>query len=237
MEIRVVFNHAAVDERFQTGFGWACLINGTVLFDTGSNPDILRHNLEQAGVAISRITDIILSHEHWDHIDGLPAVLSPGCGRRVHIPGCFSQEFQERIRAMGGEPVVADDVSEISSGIMCSRAFSFEYKGRAMGERMAVARCDQGLVVVTGCAHPGILEMVREARRMAPGIPIHAVIGGMHLREASPGQIGEVCAQFQMMGVSGVAPTHCSGELAADLFSKQYGRRVLKAEAGAVLIF
>lgn len=237
MEIRVVFNHAAIDERFQTGFGWACLINGTVLFDTGSNPDILRHNLEQAGVAISRITDIILSHEHWDHIDGLRGVLSPERECRVHIPGCFSAEIRQTVAKLGGQCVVSDDSTKISDGVTASRVFGFDYKGRPMCERMVILHAQTGLIILTGCAHPGILAMVEDVRRVYPGEKIHAVIGGMHLREASAGQIGEVCARFQMMGVDGVAPTHCSGELAADLFSKQYGRKVLKAEAGAVLTF
>lgn len=237
MEIRVLFNHKAVDSRFAAGFGWACLINRAILFDAGSNPDVLRHNFKQAGASIEDVTDIVLSHEHWDHVDGLGAVLSPGCGRRVYIPSCFSHDIRKSIQSMGGELIVSDESSEIAEGIMYSRAFDFEYKGRLMCERMLTARAASGLVVVVGCSHPGIINMLNEAAQNFPDEKICAVIGGMHLRESSPGEIGSICVRFQLMGVRSPAPTHCSGDLAEDLFAKQYGKQCLNAAAGAVLRF
>lgn len=80
----------------------------------------------------------------------------------------------------------------------------------------------KGLLVVTGCAHPGVVNMVKRAKEIA-GDKIHVVVGGFHMAGMSQKQIQEVIKSFQELGVEEVAPCHCSGDLTRQLFREAYG--------------
>ena len=91
-----------------------------------------------------------------------------------------------------------------------------------------------GLVIVTGCAHPGIVEMVRRAKEVTAG-EVALVMGGFHLGRASRGQIEDIIAEFRRLGVRQVAPCHCTGEKARAILEKHFGSNYLRIGAGAVI--
>ncbi|MEM0449716.1 MAG: MBL fold metallo-hydrolase, partial [Methanomassiliicoccales archaeon] len=68
----------------------------------------------------------------------------------------------------------------------------------------------KGLVIITGCAHSGIVNIVTHAKRTT-GSKIHMVIGGLHLGEASQERIRITMDQLKNLGVDKIAPLHCSG--------------------------
>jgi len=68
-----------------------------------------------------------------------------------------------------------------------------------------------GVVVLLGCAHAGVINTLTCVQRLAKERPIHAVIGGMHLRGASPERIGRTIRAFGRMGVRRLRPAHCTG--------------------------
>lgn len=69
------------------------------------------------------------------------------------------------------------------------------------------------LVILVGCSHPGILNMV-EWVHQALNLPIHAIFGGTHLVEADESRIKTTVERLQAMGVEILGLSHCSGELA-----------------------
>ena len=95
----------------------------------------------------------------------------------------------------------------------------------------------EGLVVITGCAHPGIVEIVERARMVDPEAPVAMVMGGMHLREASNRQIDAIVDAFKTLGVRKVAPSHCTGARAIERFRQAYGSGFVGAGAGTRLSF
>ena len=80
----------------------------------------------------------------------------------------------------------------------------------------------EGLVVVTGCAHPGIVAMVRRARKVA-GDDVALVMGGFHLGGASRDRIERVIADLRRLGVRRVGPCHCTGDQAIRMFEEAFG--------------
>jgi 7,8-dihydropterin-6-yl-methyl-4-(beta-D-ribofuranosyl)aminobenzene 5'-phosphate synthase len=68
-----------------------------------------------------------------------------------------------------------------------------------------------GTVVLLGCAHAGVINTVEHARTLAPGRPVHAVIGGMHLGEADDTRLRWTCVRLHDLAPSLVVPLHCTG--------------------------
>ena len=68
-----------------------------------------------------------------------------------------------------------------------------------------------GLVVLLGCAHSGVVNTLEHVRHLAPGRPIHTVLGGMHLHAASPERMDQTIAAFRRSDLQRLAPAHCTG--------------------------
>lgn len=68
-----------------------------------------------------------------------------------------------------------------------------------------------GVVVLPGCAHAGIVNTLLHVNHLTHGRPIHAVLGGMHLINASPERISRTVAALRNLGIQRLAPSHCTG--------------------------
>ena len=89
-----------------------------------------------------------------------------------------------------------------------SRPFSFNLKGK-------------GLVVLSGCAHAGIVNTVKQSQKCAGIQKIHAVLGGFHLINAKPEIIQRTVSDIKAMKPDYVVPTHCTGFEAILAFAKE----------------
>ncbi|MDD5155846.1 MAG: MBL fold metallo-hydrolase, partial [Candidatus Omnitrophica bacterium] len=101
-----------------------------------------------------------------------------------------------------------------------------------MPEQAVVLKAKNGLTVITGCAHPGILKMVEKARTKFRNEPVYFVLGGFHLMESDKQAIEIVVENFKKMGIIKAGPMHCSGEAAEDIFKKHYGSNFAPIKAG-----
>jgi 7,8-dihydropterin-6-yl-methyl-4-(beta-D-ribofuranosyl)aminobenzene 5'-phosphate synthase len=83
---------------------------GAVLFDTGATPAVLAANAAALGVDLARVSAVVLSHGHYDHTGGLPAVLAAAPSARVHYHWrCTAQRWGQRwwVRKPIGMPAVS----------------------------------------------------------------------------------------------------------------------------------
>ncbi|MGC8492934.1 MAG: MBL fold metallo-hydrolase [Syntrophobacteraceae bacterium] len=80
---------------------------------------------------------------------------------------------------------------------------------------------DKGLVVLSGCAHAGIVNTVRQAQKIAGTQKIHAILGGFHLINAKPEIIQKTLDDIKAMKPDVVAPTHCTGLEAIEAFERE----------------
>ena len=93
---------------------------------------------------------------------------------------------------------------------------------------------DRGVIVVTGCAHPGILAIVEQARAVMQK-EILLVMGGFHLGAHSEAQIRGIVTRFEALGVRFAAPCHCSGSWPRRCFREAYGQRYIDIGVGRVI--
>jgi 7,8-dihydropterin-6-yl-methyl-4-(beta-D-ribofuranosyl)aminobenzene 5'-phosphate synthase len=220
MTFMVVFDNNAFDPRMQTGWGFAVWVEyggNVMLFDTGADGAVLLDNMATLDLDPKAIDIVVLSHIHGDHTGGLAAVLTANPQVTVYLPQAFPARFKKHVRAAGAAVVEVDAPQEILPGL-----WSTGQMGTGIVEEALVARTEKGLVVVTGCAHPGVDEMVARAREVGRG-EIALVVGGFHLGGASQGRIEEIIDEFRRLGVQQVAPCHCTGDQARELFRKVYG--------------
>ena len=89
-----------------------------------------------------------------------------------------------------------------------------------------------GLVVFSACSHAGIVNVLREARRAFPDVPLHAVMGGLHLSGARiEPVIGATVADLAGFGLSRIVPAHCSGWRAVQALVQAFGEPTVQPSA------
>ena len=106
-------------------------------------------------------------------------------------------------------------------------------------EQALLIHSDKGGVLIAGCAHPGIVNMIRKAKEVTKG-DILAAMGGFHLQgnfgEVSTSEIETTVSSFKDLGVRYVGATHCSGNEARRLFKENYKEHYLDLGTGKVLM-
>jgi 7,8-dihydropterin-6-yl-methyl-4-(beta-D-ribofuranosyl)aminobenzene 5'-phosphate synthase len=229
IKIMIVYDNNPHDPRLRSDWGFSCLVSfreRALLFDTGGDGGILLENMKKLGIDPKGISTVFLSHIHGDHVGGLPAFLRQNSKVTVYVPGSFPARFKEEIRYSGATLEEVRQAKEVFPGIFTTG----ELDG-GIPEQSLVLRSPRGLVVITGCAHPGIVNVVRKAKAIGKD-RIHLVLGGFHLGGASPSSIEEIIEIFLKFGVEKAAPCHCSGDRARKLFEKHFGSSYLPSGVG-----
>ena len=214
----------------EADWGFAALIEGlekTILFDTGAKAEILLRNFEALKIDPARIDLIVISHAHEDHTGGLAAVLKKKPGLAVYAPSSFAgAALEAAVQGAGGRIVSVREPRLIFPGAMVTGDL-----GEAIVEQALVLDTPQGSVVVTGCAHPGIvfiLERVKEIRKAG----LAAVLGGFHLFQTPPLEVAKIVTRFKDLGVGRVGASHCTGVAAIEMFRKSYGADFIELGVG-----
>jgi len=231
MMIAVVYDNNPYDPRLQTAWGFGCLVEigeKTIHFDAGGCGGTLLRNMVTMGIEPTSISTIVLSHIHADHTGGLTSLFAMGARPTVYVPRSFPSDFKSQVRHYA-ELVEVQQVTNIANGINSTGEM-----GTGIVEQALVLNTPKGLVVVTGCAHPGISEIVRRAKEIG-GNKIYLVLGGFHLDGANEARIKEVITDFQRLGVRKVAPCHCTGDKAIALLREAYGEDFIQNGAGQVI--
>lgn len=229
--VTVVFDNTALANNVTPEWGFAAVLefpNETILFDTGNDGDILMKNLKALGFGKTSFSKIVISHMHWDHTGGLETVLKRNPEAAVFLPASATAEEVEAIKPLCREIVQVSDPQAINEVLMSLG----ELPGRANEQSLGVA-CDSGIVVVTGCAHPGIVEIVEQAHEVLPNQPVLWCVGGFHLHRHSKKQVMNIIKSLKKLEVRQVSPTHCTGEEAIEWFAKEYGDHYIRGGVGA----
>ncbi|MBC2594190.1 MBL fold metallo-hydrolase [Ruficoccus amylovorans] len=95
----------------------------------------------------------------------------------------------------------------------------------------------EGLVLILGCAHAGVVNTLHHVARLTGTQRIHAVIGGMHLLYADPARLERTYAAFRDYDVRLIAPCHCTGIRAVAGFWNHFPERCAEAHAGKRFTF
>jgi 7,8-dihydropterin-6-yl-methyl-4-(beta-D-ribofuranosyl)aminobenzene 5'-phosphate synthase len=232
MTVTIVYDNIVGDERLKNEWGFACVISGlekTVLFDVGGDGAVLLDNLKTLGIDPAAIDVVVLSHQHGDHTAGLAAFLAANNEVDVYMPPSFPQQLKDTVTNAGARLVETSPGQEICPGL-----YSTGEMGTMIKEQGVYIIDEDGLVVVTGCAHPGIVEMAAKAKELGGADP-RLLIGGFHLVNHSDEAIRGIIESFRATGVREIVPTHCTGDKARELFLEAFGESYQGGGAGAVI--
>ena len=259
MRIMVLSESKAMDG-FGAEHGLSFLIetdHKKVLLDTGAS-DLFLRNAQTMGINTEGVDNIVLSHGHFDHGDGLQFM--DGLPLLCH-PGCFVSRFRKRGNRNIGMALSRDEIEDrfdltvsrepvqIYNNLVflgeVPRLNDFEAKSTKyvlesgdddfmVDDSGLVYISQKGLVIISGCAHSGICNMTEHARRITGVDRVEAVIGGFHLSAVNE-QTRKTITYLKDMGVEKVCPSHCTMDPALSFFYDEFGTK--EVLAGAILEF
>ena|SRR5215467_3786535 len=236
-----------------------------ILFDTGNNPETLAHNAQVKGVDLSRLDFVVMSHRHGDHMGGLSFVLKINPRVKIYAPkegfgvygGDLPGSFYRRDSTLpteqryfdGAAPEImhfgsawpganfelVDKTTEIAPNTHLIALVSQKPGTLELRELSLALDTPDGMVIVVGCSHPGIDQIVEAARVFDQRI--HLVTGGFHLVTASDQDVETtVSALHENFRVHYVAPGHCTGEPAFAALKKAFGGHYVYAGLGTQIV-
>jgi 7,8-dihydropterin-6-yl-methyl-4-(beta-D-ribofuranosyl)aminobenzene 5'-phosphate synthase len=233
VSITILADEITVASDLKADLGFACLVesNGrSILFDTGSDGPILLANADLLRKDLSSISAVVISHPHTDHTGGLSYLLtSRVSGIPVYFGQKYSRAFAGLITSWKSRPVAVTDTVQILPGIYTSG----ELPGSTF-EQVLVIDTEKGLVLITGCAHPGIVRIVAHVKDRFHK-EVYLILGGLHLLDEQENTIQETARQLKTLRVRKCAPTHCTGGTALAVFRKEYGADLIPAGVGSVI--
>lgn len=202
MKFIITYNNEA-RKGFNSGWGFSCFIdadNKKILFDTGAEPQGLLSNMNKLNINPEDIDIVIISHNHWDHTGGLSAFLVEN-KNKAHLinPADYS-----------GPTNITESV--YSTGPLKS------FLGPE--EQSLFIETKKGLVVIVGCSHPGVDQILQVAEKYGK---IHAIIGGFH-------GFSNLDA---LEGISLIGACHCTQHIRA--IKERYPQQFREIKAGDVI--
>ena len=227
--ITVVFDNYAYLPGFTPLWGFSAFIETdehAILFDTGSNGRVLLQNMARLGIDPATIDILFLSHPHWDHIGGVDSIVEANPHLGLVAPNSLSRHLIEDLRKLCKTVTVVDKAPiHILSCVWSTGTMS------EVGEESLVIDTEKGLVVVTGCAHPGIVSIAERAVEILEK-PIALLMGGFHLMDRSKQEITDVLRALDRLEIGYLCPSHCTGDLAIKMFQEHYGERFIQGGIG-----
>ncbi|MDQ6891494.1 MAG: MBL fold metallo-hydrolase [Acidobacteriota bacterium] len=239
----------------------------TILFDSGSQADVLAHNARALGVDLRKIDFAVLSHRHADHASGFDYLLKVNPSVKLYLPNDRALGAPEHWRFARPPEAVQVSPEELYWG---GKQTTIEYKssgrfwnahadwvtavkeiapgvfvvptpGAMLGdfskyppneespeltglpELSLALKTTRGAVLIVGCAHSRVEAIVVETKKRL-NTNVELLAGGFHLLPYSAEYITELAGKLKnALGVRRIAPAHCTGVQACQIFKRIYG--------------
>lgn len=214
-----VFENEVSQDDLIAGTGVSYLVttdHARILFDLGFDADTLQHNLQRLGISVKDIDMIVISHDHPDHVGG--HLWWPNhtfsLGKTQADLGNVPVYVPEPLTYPNLTPIVAEKPLRIAEGVTSMGTIPFEevYKPSIRqyirGEQaLAVNVEGVGIVLISGCGHPGVKNMLERAE-MLFDVPVVGIVGGLHYTNRNAGALqGEIqIMQAQTLRLLAISP-------------------------------
>lgn len=210
MKITIASDNKAKQPGLEAEWGFSCIIETKdappILFDTGASSSILLGNMRKLNFDPAATSIVVISHSHWDHVGGLPAILEANKDVELYVPQSFGE-------------LSARKLTRIKNACqICQNVFS---TGELQDIEQSLAiNTERGIVVVVGCSHPGLGNILDVASRFGK---IYGVVGGFHgFRDLD-----------RLDSLSLICPCHCT-EYKSQIKSR-FKERCLDCGAGVMI--
>lgn len=284
------------DTSLTKDFGFSCITKyqgKTILFDAGSNADIFKRNITKLGIDLTKVDIVVVSHGHFDHLNGLDYLLQINPKVKIYFPYDIFWGAPVPYDATGQEPMVKDslptymqyfdggntkfsinqsgrfwkaniefvktskeilpELNIIATSSQYMGYFScypgksfvegqFEQKQDAckntnLPELSLSMKTDKGQVLIVGCSHTGIENIVKQTQTVTSD-KIELVYGGFHMLPFDRAQTVQLVNMLKNdLKVHRVAPAHCTGHLAFKVLSDTYKTDYLYAGLGETISY
>jgi 7,8-dihydropterin-6-yl-methyl-4-(beta-D-ribofuranosyl)aminobenzene 5'-phosphate synthase len=238
--------------------------SGHYLFDTGQGFGIIQ-NAVTLKKDLSQLKAILLSHGHYDHTGGLPEVLRRTGPIDVYgHPDLFLERYREKrfigiphrleyLEAQGARFVLQRELREIAPGLWLTgeipRHTPFEQGDPLMtavcceatrhdeilDDASLVVESEKGLILVLGCAHAGLVNIMEYVLGQTGRDGFYAILGGTHLGFADDAQFERTLQALDNYRVAKVGVSHCTGLPHAARLQAILGERFFFGSVGSVL--
>ncbi|MBD3253882.1 MAG: MBL fold metallo-hydrolase [Candidatus Lokiarchaeota archaeon] len=222
---------------FQKSYGFSALIEvdkKLILFDVGTKPTPLISNIKTYGIKPASIDGIILSHNHYDHTDGLVGILRDSSDVPVYVhkdwdlPASFKGfQIPQRNRITIQEASVCDSLSK--NIYLTNSYYAPDYGG--VYEHACYVKSKNSYILICGCCHPGLNKFLND--RSPLGISEDAsleILGGMHAFRFT-----EKEAAMLRPNINSITLFHCTSH--TEVFKNQFGDKCRIGIVGKTMRF
>ncbi len=171
--------------------------------------------------------------EEGDHYAGIPFVREEleNLGARFKLSK-EAVRLTSNIMTTGEIPMVTD-FEQIDARLFVRTESGFE-PDKLMDDQAIVITTEDGLILVSGCAHRGIVNTIYQAQRLTGVKKVKMVIGGTHLIRTSNERIKKTIAVFRELGLEKIGVSHCTGMPAAVALAQEFGENFFFNNAGTI---
>ncbi len=179
--------------------------------------------------------------ERYSQKDGLARPVGMPSQVREHLLGLGRRKFKRVCRSCQVLPGVwtTGAVARRRSFEQSEGGFTLDREGKTpdpiVDDLGLWIETPRGLVVVTGCAHAGIVNTVRQAKKFSVRRRLQAVIGGFHLGAAGPERLERTARELEALKPGLVVACHCTGQAAEDRLEEALGKAFRRGYAGLEL--
>lgn len=225
-------------------FGGACL-----LLDAGESGDFVQ-NAAALGCPLDTVHTAVLSHGHYDHADGFPALFRLNDAVRVYArPAVLEPQYAGDGRYIGLSALLREEYAgrfDLSDELRSLAPGLWLVPDAVEHEQSLVAETESGLVVMNSCCHAGADNIVAGILERFPGKKVRALVGGLHLMGPGgvstlgmePGAVRALARRLTAeLGVEEICTGHCTGAPALALLEEAAPGKVRAIHAGDTLEF
>jgi 7,8-dihydropterin-6-yl-methyl-4-(beta-D-ribofuranosyl)aminobenzene 5'-phosphate synthase len=186
---------------------------------------------------------------------GHPTLFDPKLSLMPHLRLIGAPVKSSDVESAGGVPLLVTGPVKIADGITTTgevpRTTGFEsvsgfwtvhnrsfVDDMMLDDQSLVVDVEgKGLVVVSGCAHSGIINTIKYAQKITGNSRVYAVLGGFHLIGADAKRIQSTVDELEKLDPKFVGPCHCTDKKAAEKFAEVFGDRCRPLHAGDIIKF
>ncbi len=233
IKLSVLYDNVSYKKEMATYWGFSCAVQGldkTILFDTGMYESTLMSNMLKLGIDPHQIDELVISHDHPDHVGGAMKFLENSSDINVSLVKSFGSSFKTEVKKRGL------NLREINQPCLITKnSFSTgEMKNFTKNEHSLVIRTNKGSIIITGCAHPGVTEIAEQTKKIT-NEEVLLIMGGFHIMNDLGTKTKKIVHQLKDLGVKFIAPSHCTGREAIEIFSKAYGPKFINSGVGRII--